>query len=172
MKIGVGSFFSGREKLPRFLFVKCAVMKSKITAHASISIAVTPQKVWEAITDPKIIKQWFFGTNAKSDWKVGSPVTFTGEYEGKTYSDKGTVLKSIPGKLLQYDFWSSMSGIEDKPENYVIVTYEIVEGKIETTLTVTEQNIRDEQMKEHSEEIWNKVFHNMKEVLEKETTPA
>lgn len=147
-------------------------MKSKITAHASISIAATPKKVWAAITDPKIIKQWFFGTNAKSDWQVGSPVTFTGEYEGKKYSDKGTVLKSIPGKLLQYDFWSSMSGIEDKPENYVIVTYEIIEGKIETTLTVTEQNIPGEKMKEHSEETWNKVFHNMKDVLEKETTLA
>jgi uncharacterized protein YndB with AHSA1/START domain len=147
-------------------------MKSKITAHASISIAVPPMKIWEAITDPKIIKQWFFGTEASSDWKPGSPVTFKGEFQGKSYSDKGTVLKNIAGRLLQYNFWGSMSGLEDKPENYVIVTYEIIEGKIESTLTVTEENMPDEKMKARSEELWNKAFHNMKEVLEKETTPA
>lgn len=147
-------------------------MKSNITAHASISIAVAPKKIWEAITDPKIVKQWFFGTNVESDWKVGSPIKFHGEYEGKKYEDKGTVLKSIPGKLLEYDFWSSMSGIEDKPENYVIVSYEITQGKLESTLTVTEHNLPDEKMKKRSEETWNKVFHNMKEVLEKEKTPA
>lgn len=147
-------------------------MKSNITANASISIAVPPKKIWEAITDPKIIRQWFFGTNASSDWEVGSLVKFSGEYQGKKYEDKGTVLKNIPGKLLQYNFWSSMSGIEDKPENYVIVTYEIILGKLETTLTVTEENLPDDDMKIHSEETWNKVFHNMKEVLEKEKTPA
>lgn len=147
-------------------------MKSKITAHASISIAATPKKVWKAITDAKVIKQWFFGTEATSDWRPGSPITFKGEYQGKSYSDKGTVLKNIPGKLLQYSFWGSMSGLEDKPENYVIVTYEIVEGKIESTLSVTEENMPDEKMKAHSEEIWHKAFHNMKKVLEKEATPA
>ncbi len=147
-------------------------MKNLHTAHASISIAVSPKKIWEGITDPALIKQWFLGTNASSDWEVGSPITFTGEYQGKTYQDKGTVLKNFPGKFLQYEFWGSMSGIEDKPENYVIVSYEIIPGKLENTLTVTEENIPNEKMKKHSEEIWNKVFHQMKELLEQETAPA
>ncbi|MEO5644391.1 MAG: SRPBCC family protein [Bacteroidia bacterium] len=147
-------------------------MKTNIMAHTSISIAVSPKKIWDAITDPKIISQWFLGTKVKSDWQVGSPVKFHGEYQGKKYEDKGTVLKNIPEKLLEYEFWSSMSGIEDKPENYVIVSYEITQGKIESTLTVTEHNLPDEKMKKRSEEIWKKVFHTMKEVLEKENTPA
>jgi uncharacterized protein YndB with AHSA1/START domain len=141
-------------------------MKNDITGHATISIAATPLKVFRALTEPEIVKKYFFGTNVESDWKEGSPVRFYGEYEGKTYEDKGKVLKNIPGKLLQYTYWSSMSGIEDKPENYVIITFDIVEGKTETTVTVTQDNIPDEKMKEHSESNWNKVLHKMKDVLE------
>jgi uncharacterized protein YndB with AHSA1/START domain len=147
-------------------------MKSDISGNATISIAATPLKVWRALTDPEIIKQYFFGTNAESDWKEGSNLTFKGEYEGKTYEDKGKILKAIPGKLLQYSYWGSMSGIEDKPENYAVITFSIIEGKTETTLVVTQENIPDEKMREHSEENWNKVLKNMKELLEKETSPV
>jgi uncharacterized protein YndB with AHSA1/START domain len=139
-------------------------MKSNITGHATVSIIATPQNIWRALTEPSIIKKYFFGTNAESDWKEGSKVKFSGEYEGKTYEDKGTVLKSIPGKLLSYTYWSSMSGIEDKPENYAIVTFEIIPGKEENTVTVTQENIPDEKMKEYSEKNWNQVLGNMKEM--------
>jgi uncharacterized protein YndB with AHSA1/START domain len=141
-------------------------MKSNITGHAATSIHASASQVWDALTKPEIIKQYFFGTNAKSDWKPGSPVTFTGEWKGKTYEDKGTVLKAEPGKLLQYTYWSSMSGIEDKPENYVIITFELKEENDNTILTLTQQNIPDEKTKEHSEENWRTVLNNLKTLLE------
>jgi hypothetical protein len=62
-----------------------------------------------------------------------------------------------------------MSGIEDKPENYVIVTYELQEKEEGVTrLTVTQENIPTEQMKEHSEDNWNKVLSGLKTLLEKD----
>ncbi|HKR06371.1 MAG TPA: SRPBCC family protein, partial [Bacteroidia bacterium] len=134
-------------------------MKSNITGHAATSIHAPVSQVWDALTKPEIIKQYFFGTNAKSDWKPGSPLTFTGEWKGKTYEDKGTVLEAEPCKLLQYTYWSSMSGIEDKPENYVIVTFELKEENDNTILTLTQQNIPDEKTKEHSEENWRTVLN-------------
>jgi uncharacterized protein YndB with AHSA1/START domain len=142
-------------------------MKSDITGHASTLIHASASQVWDALTKPELIKQYFFGTNAKSDWKPGSPVTFTGEWEGKSYKDKGTVLKAEPGKLLQYTYWSSMSGIEDKPENYVVVTFDIKEENDETNLSITQQNIPDEKTKKHSEENWKMVLNNLKGLLEK-----
>jgi uncharacterized protein YndB with AHSA1/START domain len=60
-------------------------MKSNITATVSIIINATAEKVWEALTTPQIIKQYFFGTEAVSDWKAGSPIYFQGEWEGKGY---------------------------------------------------------------------------------------
>ena len=142
-------------------------MKSNITGKASININVPATKVWEALTTPSIIKQYFFGTDAVSDWKVGSPLIFKGEWQGKTYQDKGTILESVPNKIFKYTYWSSMSGIEDRPENHVIVTYELSENNNATTLTVTQENIPDEKTKQHSEENWRKVIGDLKKLLEK-----
>ncbi|MDB5221470.1 MAG: hypothetical protein JWN83_137 [Chitinophagaceae bacterium] len=142
-------------------------MKNNITGSANISINVAASKVWEALTTPAIIKQYFFGTDAISDWKVGSPLIFKGEWQGKTYEDKGTILEVIPQKLFKYSYWSSMSGIEDKPENYVNVTYELSGNNDATTLTITQENIPDEKTREHSEQNWRKVLEDLKKLLER-----
>src|SRR5688572_1862425 len=102
-------------------------MKNQLTGRASVTIDAPVSKVWEALTTPELIKKYFFGTNAISDWKEGSPLIFKGEWEGKSYEDKGVILKSVPNKIFKYNYWSSMSGIEDKPENYVTITYNLHE---------------------------------------------
>lgn len=143
-------------------------MKNDLTGKAGIRINVPAKKVWEALTNPEIIKKYFFGTNTKTTWKPGSPITFSGEWEGKSYEDKGTVLEFQPNQRLQYKYWSELSGIEDKPENYVTITYDISEEEEQTLLMVTQENIPDEKMKAHAEENWKKVLNNLKELLEKE----
>ena len=144
-------------------------MKSKIIAKASANINAPASKVWEALTKPQLIKQYFFGTEASSDWKAGSPITFKGNWEGKSYEDKGTILNVQPNKLIKYNYWSSMSGIEDKPENYVNITYELSEdiNDNNTKLTITQDNIPDEKMKAHSEQNWKIVLDNLKKLMEK-----
>ena len=59
-----------------------------------------------------------------------------------------------------------MSGVEDKPENYVTVTYELTEKNGKTEISVTQDNIPSEEMKAHSAENWRKVLNGMKELLE------
>lgn len=141
-------------------------MKSNITGKVRTHINSPASEVWEALTTPSIIKKYFFNTNAISDWKVGSPLTFRGEWEGKSYEDKGTILESVPNKLFKYSYWSSMSGIEYKPENYADITYELEENNEGTDLTIIQENIPDEKMKDHSEQNWNKVLGNLKKVVE------
>ena len=142
-------------------------MKNNIIAKVNISINAPVSKVWDALTKPEIIKQYFFGTDAKSDWKVGSPVTFKGEWEGKSYDDKGTVTANEPNRLLSYSYWSSTSGKEDKPENYANVTYELSQRNNVTDLTITQDNIADEKTKEHSVQNWKSVLNDLKKLLEK-----
>ena len=137
-----------------------------MSAQVSETIKVPAGKVWEALVTPSIIKQYFFGTDTETDWKVGSPVKFSGEWQGKTYRDKGTVLANEPGKKLQYTYWSSMSGIEDKPENYVTVTYELTENNDYTIVTISQDNIPSAEMKEHSAANWSKVLKSLKDLLE------
>lgn len=142
-------------------------MKSNITATVSIIINATAEKVWEALTTPQIIKQYFFGTEAVSDWKAGSPIYFQGEWEGKRYQDKGTILDVEPCQLFRFNYWSSMSGMEDKPENYVLISYYLEEEDDKTLLTITQQNIPDERRKAHALQNWNKVLEGLKQLLEK-----
>ncbi|MFI5171993.1 MAG: SRPBCC family protein [Chitinophagales bacterium] len=141
-------------------------MESEFVANVSLTIYAPVTKVWDYLTQPELIKQYFFGTDTHTDWKEGSPITFTGEWEGKKYEDKGTILQLEPQKLIKYTYWSSMSGIEDKPENYVTITYDLYAGFNKTILTITQENIPTEEMKNHSEENWKKVLAGLKELVE------
>lgn len=98
---------------------------------------------------------------------MGSPIIFEGEWEGKSYHDKGIILDMKKKKLIKYNYWSSMSGIEDKPENYVIITFELSGEDNDVTLTVTQENIPDKKTKEHSQENWKMVMNNLKKLVEK-----
>nr|WP_067061148.1 SRPBCC family protein [Mucilaginibacter sp. L294] len=139
----------------------------KLSLSTKIDINAPAAEVWKGLTDPEIVKQYFFGTNVKTDWKAGSPITFSGEWEGKAYQDKGEIQEITPGKYVKYSYWSSMGGTEDKPENYANVSYTLEENEGFTTLTITQDNIKDITSKEHSEQNWQTVFGGLKKLLEK-----
>ena len=141
---------------------------SDIKLTTSISFNTPKERVWEGLTDPDVVKQYFFGTMQESAWMEGSPITWSGEWEGKAYQDKGTIQEIIPGEYLRYTYWSSMGGTEDKPENYQVVSYKLDEQDGVTTLTITQENIKDEAAKEHSEGNWRAIFGGLKKLLEEE----
>ncbi|MEJ7586377.1 MAG: SRPBCC family protein [Ferruginibacter sp.] len=147
-------------------------MENKFTANAVVNITATASSVWNGLTNPELIKKYFFGSEAISDWREGSPIIFKGEWEGKSYEDKGTILIYEINKLFRYDYWSSMSAIEDRPENYMIITYELFEEGGVTMLTITQDNIPGEEMKIHSEQSWRKVLNDLKQILENIPKPA
>ena len=141
-------------------------MKKDFIAMQSISIHASPDAVWDALINPATIKKYLFGTEAISDWKAGSQIIYRGIWEGKTYEDKGTILKIIPGKLLESSYWSGISGLEDIPENYKKVAYKIKPEENGVELTVTQDNNADEEEKTHSEQNWKMVLEGLKKILE------
>jgi uncharacterized protein YndB with AHSA1/START domain len=142
-------------------------MADKLVAKSSIVINAAVSKVWKALIDPAQIREYLFGTNAISDWKKGSPLTYEGEWQGKKYKDKGTIIDIIPEKLLHTTYWSSIGGKEDKPENYNNVIYELQPRGESTMVTISQDNIADEAGLKHMEENWGIVLNNMKKLLEK-----
>lgn len=143
-------------------------MKDTLIAETSISVDATPAQVWKALTTPKLIKKYLMGTDVSSDWKEGSTITYTGEYEGKKYHDKGIIKKIEPEKILQSTYWSSMSGKADKPENYNLVTYKITKRDGKTVITLSQDNNSTEKEKEHLTKNWKMVLKKLKEVVESE----
>lgn len=141
-------------------------MPRGFVAKKSVSINAPPSRVWDALTNPSMIEKYLFGTRVTSEWKVGSKITYSGTWQGKSYEDKGQILRIERERILESTFFSSMSGLEDKAENYATVTYELKAQNGGTLVTVTQDNNDDEAGKEHSEKNWEMVLNTMKKVLE------
>lgn len=142
-------------------------MIKKLKVKKTIEINADTSQVWDALTNPKKIKQYLFGTETISDWKVGSTIIFQGEYQGQKYKDKGKILDIKEGQLLQYAYWSGFSGLEDKEENYSKVTYKLNRKEPYTILTLTQDGFASKQVREHSENNWGMVLDKIKEIIEK-----
>lgn len=129
-------------------------------------VKAPPSAVWKALTDPEMIKQYLFGTQVTTDWKVGSPITYEGVWQGKAYKDKGIILEVDPGKSLVSTYWSGMSGKADVPENFQKVAYALAPAPEGTRLTLTQSNIPSEKERDHSLQNWGMVLEALRKLVE------
>jgi uncharacterized protein YndB with AHSA1/START domain len=141
-------------------------MNKGFVATTSSRINSPASKVWDALTKLELIKQYLFGTQVTTDWKVGSPITYTGGWQGKEYEDKGKILQVEPNKLLVSTFWSVLSGVPDIPDNYQTVRYELSEEGSATKLTIVQENNGTQADADHSAQNWNMVLDSLKKILE------
>ncbi len=141
-------------------------MDKSLEISISVNIEASASKVWKALTDPEIIKQYLFGTNAISDWKVGSPILFKGEWDGNAYEDKGVILNFNKEKLFQYSYWSSFSGMDDIPDNYSIVSNILNETNGETILMIVQQGFKNQEALDHTSENWKSLLTKIKSISE------
>lgn len=136
-------------------------------AEASTIIDASMDRVWDALTNPEVIKQYMFGTMVVSDWKEGSSIVWKGEWQGKKYQDKGTILRLQPKRLLQYSHYSPLSGLPDTQKNYHTVTVELSSKGTQTVVSLKQDNNTTEQEREHSENNWKTMLTSLKKLLEK-----
>ena len=144
-------------------------MERKHVSRASIAIEASSADVWDALVNPATAKAYFFGAKVHSDWKEGGPITFTGEFNGNSYHEKGTILHCRPQMLLQYSDWSDLEQLPDLPENYRNWTFRIESGSPGVVLSVTEDNIPDETKRARSDAFWSGVLATIKEIVESRT---
>ena len=136
-------------------------------AIKTVTIDAPRAKVWDALTNPAKVRQYMHGTNISTDWKVGSAITWKGEWKGQSYVDKGTVLAFEPERLLKNTHWSPLGGSEDTPENYHTVTYELADEGGKTTLTLTQDNnATQEEADTMAEDNWGPMLQGLKEAAE------
>jgi uncharacterized protein YndB with AHSA1/START domain len=141
-------------------------MTRDLRTEESITIDAPIERVWEALTMPEVIKRWFFGVDTETDWQEGSPIVHRGEYQGRPYEDRGSILQIQPPRLLVHSHWSPVSGLPDAPENYQQVAWELSEGDGGTRLTIKESNLPFEEARATSEQSWRIVLENLKKLLE------
>jgi len=135
-------------------------------ATAMTEISASPKHVWDVLTDPEQIRKFMFGADVQTDWQPGSPITWTGEYEGKAYEDKGEILEVEPGRLLKVTHYSPLGGQPDTPENYHTLTYELTDLGETTRLSLSQDNNASEEEAEHSRGMWEMHVNGVKEAAE------
>ena len=143
-------------------------MDKNLIARASITINVSSEKVWAALVTPEAIKQYMFGADVVSEWHEESPIVWKGEWQGKSYEDKGVILKFKPGQTIQYSHFSPLSGLPDKQENYHTVTIELSADGNQTHVSMAQDNNATEEARVHSEKNWGMMLAALKKFLERD----
>jgi uncharacterized protein YndB with AHSA1/START domain len=143
-------------------------MNKGLIANASTTINAPSAELWQALVTPAAIKEYMFGTTVTSDWVVGSPIVWEGEWQGRAYEDKGIILQVVPERVLEYSHFSPLAGVPDVPENYHIVTVELSPDGERTRVTLSQDNNPTEQAREHSEKNWGMMLAALKQFLERQ----
>ncbi len=143
-------------------------MNHNLSVSETIIANVPITKMWDVLTNPSIIKEYLFGTETITDWKVGSSIIFQGEYEGHKYKDEGKILEHRPNEFMCYSYWSGFSGTENKPENYSKVSYTLKAIDSNTTeLIWTQIGYVDETRQQHSKQGMPEFLKSIKTVAER-----
>jgi uncharacterized protein YndB with AHSA1/START domain len=107
-----------------------------------IYIRTTPERLWDAITDPAIRAKYNFGAGAQSDWKPGSPIELRVP-EPRLLLGDGEVLEADPPRRLVHTMRALWSD-EVKGEGFSRVTWEIEQIADSCRLTLTHDQLREE----------------------------
>jgi len=149
-------------------------MAEQLIVKNSIAINAPAAKVWDALINPEKTKEYMFGCETVSDWNVGSELLWRGQYEGKEMVFvKGEIVEIEPEKMLVYTTIDPNSDIEDTPENYVSVTYELVPQDGQTVLNVSQGDFStvangESRYKDayNNGEGWNPILVEIKKLVE------
>jgi uncharacterized protein YndB with AHSA1/START domain len=142
-------------------------MTGSHVATSAITIDAQASRVWDVITDPAAVKEFMFGADLVTDWTVGGPILWRGEWEGKPYEDKGTILDVEPGKKLVHTHFSPLGGEADKPGNYHTLTWTLEDQAGATRLTLSQDNNPSEDAAEHSKGMWDMLVADVKRIAER-----
>jgi uncharacterized protein YndB with AHSA1/START domain len=137
-----------------------------LLASADIDISAPPERVWAALTDPKEIAKYMFGTSVEATWRPGSSITWSGEWEGKPYQDKGEILEVEQPRRLKLTHFSPLTGQEDRPENYHTVTYELTDRGGSTHVALSQDNNADQDEADRASATWTTMLTGLKETVE------
>jgi uncharacterized protein YndB with AHSA1/START domain len=105
---------------------------SKLIVEDTIEIHAPASRVWTILTDSAFIQQYMFGCVVETNWKPGSPLLWKGAADGHLYV-KGDVVAIDPPHRLEYTVLGADMKIDDIPENYLTIIYELKQNNESST---------------------------------------
>ncbi|MHB1535003.1 MAG: SRPBCC domain-containing protein [Acidimicrobiales bacterium] len=139
-------------------------------ANAETDVAATPAKVWAALTEPEQITAYMHGSQVTTTWQVGSPITWDGEYAGRSYQDKGEVLTYDEPHVLSVTHYSPMMGQPDEPRSYHTLVYRLTPSGDGTHLMLTQDGCGSGEQAAQFSQNWQNMLDGLKAHVEGRTT--
>ena len=133
---------------------------------SSIKLNAPINKIWDVLTKPELVKQWQYGSDLATDWKVGSEIRFKTEWEGQIFEQWGKILEIVPQKLIRYSLFAPRPDLEDKPENYFVMNYILSKEKNYIRLDIIQEDNRQGAVQEAPQGEENPVLSALKTLIE------
>src|SRR5581483_6949331 len=97
-------------------------------------IKTTPEKLWQALTTPRILERYWVGMVTEADWKKGSPWTM--RFPDGRVADTGEIAEFDPPKRLAIK-WRNEWKPEMKAEGFSLCAFDLepLEGAVKLTVT-------------------------------------
>lgn len=127
-------------------------------------IRTTPEKLWQALTDPEFIQKYFAHARQESKWIKGSPWKMV-KPDG-TVTDTGEILEIEPQKRLVLK-WRNEFMPELKAEGFSRMTYELEpKGDMVKLTVVHEIDMPDSKLIHAVSGGWPMILSSLKSFLE------
>jgi len=132
-------------------------------------IDADPATVWEVMTRDS--SAMFMGAKVKCDWRVGSPITFAGEFKGETFEDRGEIRAIEEERELAFTHFSPRSGKPDRPENHNLIRFRLEPDGDGTRVTLSQTPQGggpppDDKTKAEFEKNWTMMLDGLKKTAE------
>src|ERR1700722_1360652 len=128
------------------------------TVRKSIRINASLNAVWEALTQPELMKSWMADSEIEivTTWEVGSPIIINVQAESyKTaFTNTGVVLQFLKNRVLEYSHLSSLSRLPDQAESYTLIRFTLQQEEGHTLLELYLSNFPTESHYKHIDFYW------------------
>lgn len=138
------------------------------TNISTLKINASRQRVWNTITKPELVKLWQYGSDLLTSWEMGSNIRFRTAWEDKVFEQWGKVLEFRPTEIVKYSLFAPRPGLDDKPENYFIMSYVLTEESGLTKLEIIQEDNRPNAVQEAPQGEENPVLKLLKQLAESE----
>ena len=135
--------------------------------EVSTTIAAPAATVWQAMQNGAM----FPGTEIETDWQVGHPITFKGEWNGKPFTDRGEIRSLSKDEELSFSHWSDVDGTGKRPPSYHLVQYRLQPAGQRTSVTLSQFNegaetATDAKTRAEFEKNWTMMLEGLKQAAE------
>ena len=126
-------------------------------------IETTPEKLWEALTSSEFSRQYWFGTELRTDWTIGSPFALV---MNGTPTDVGEILEFERPRRLSYTFRHVLKDeLRNERPTKVVFTIE-QHGKF-AKLTLTHEGFAEaSKLLDGISKGWPAIMSSLKSLLE------